>query len=114
MKTQLKDITVQDMIRALDAITWYNGLAEIIAPWIESNGLIESNGWLSVDYEWLMTFDVETQAQLEVIWMICCVLFGDYGTSPRSGWIVNVPSFREFIKAITLTHREAERDEDNG
>lgn len=113
MKTQLKDITVQDMIRALDAITWYNGLAEFIEPWIESKGLIESHGALHVDYEVIMTYDEETQAQLEIIWMICCELFGDYGTSPRSGWIVDIPSFREFIKAITLLHREAKETEDN-
>ena len=31
------------------------------------------------------------------MWSILVCMFGDYGTSPRSGWIVNVKECIEFI-----------------
>lgn len=40
---------------------------------------------------------------LEVLWVFCVNVFGDYGTSPRSGWIEaeNYTDFCDFIDKIT-------------
>ena len=40
--------------------------------------------------------------------MIAVLLFGDYGTSPRSGWITDINGFKSFIDEITKLYREAE------
>lgn len=85
------------LIDALDSVTWYNGIAEDVLKWKklpkDSHGILCPGGFYDAP-------------GLEVIWMICVCLFGDYGTSPRSGWIENVDSFYEFIDDITKTQRE--------
>lgn len=94
----MEDYTINDLIDALDGVTWYNGLAEILQEWkaLEPG----ENGTLRFPY------DVRCDDQLELIWMICVGMFGDYGTSPRFGWIENVEGFRNFIDDITKTERE--------
>lgn len=39
-------------------------------------------------------------AQLQVIWMMLVNEFGDYGTSPRSGWIIKSEEFKKFISEL--------------
>ena len=89
----------ENIIDALDSVTWYNGLAEEILEW---KNLPKDDGAIACP-------DIQ-DPQLQVIWMICCVLFGDYGTSPRTGWIYteNVGEFHKFIDAITFTERRSE------
>lgn len=36
----------------------------------------------------------------EEVWSIFVLMFGDYGTSPRFGWIENVIEFKSFLKKI--------------
>ena len=50
--------------------------------------------------EWIYsTYDY---GQLEIIWMFLVLMYGEYGTSPRSGWIDedNFDELREFIDEI--------------
>lgn len=35
---------------------------------------------------------------LQVIWMMCVCMFGDYGTSPRWGWIKDWQGCRTFLE----------------
>ncbi len=48
------------------------------------------------------TNNSEVENQLQVIWMIAVSLFGNYGTSPRSGWIESnrYKDFCEWIDKI--------------
>jgi len=107
-------MTVEMIIDALDAVTWYNGLAENVLAWKDlkpehgsvscpDNYGCKIHGLLSVS-------DKEYLAQLQVIWMICVVLFGDYGTSPRYGYIKekSLKEFHAFIDLITETQKEAD------
>lgn len=89
-------MSAEKIIDALDAVTWYNGLAKEIIEWKK----------LPKDDDVIACPDIK-DSQLQVIWMICCILFGDYGTSPRTGWIYteNVGEFHKFIDAITFTER---------
>ena len=89
-----------DLLDALDSVTWYNGLAEEIIEW---KNLPKDN--FGIAYPGI------DNPQIEVIWMICCVLFGDYGTSPRSGWITDITGFHEFIEIITKTQQEHNKRE---
>lgn len=90
------------LIKALDAITWYNGLAEEIETWKE----------LPVEYGVIRCPLDHVQSaykgQLQFVWMLCVLTFGDYGTSPRYGWINGEDKdlFDAFIDDITETARE--------
>ena len=93
-------INTADIIDALDSVTWYQGIGDEVSSWVriklDKYGFIQRPSGLN--------------PQMEVIWIMCVVLFGDYGTSPRYGWVDgdNLEVFKAFIKAITHTWREDE------
>lgn len=101
------ELTVENMQHALDSVTWYNGLAEYVLKWKEPGYLEEISGFL-VARRWSTMG--EDGLQLEVIWMICVELFGDCGTSPRSGWIEDKEGFFNFIDKITETYRDSKEN----
>ena len=107
-------MTAEMIIDALDSVTWYNGLAEVVLTWKD---LKPEHGSVSCPDNYgdkisglLSVGEKEDLAQLQVMWMICVMLFGDYGTSPRYGWIEekNLKEFHAFIDSITETQREAD------
>jgi hypothetical protein len=86
---------------ALDSVTFYNGLADDILKWKDlpiENGLIKCP--LDIPH-------TEEEHQLQVFWMILVCIFGDYGTSPRFGWIDGdmKEQFDVFIDDITFARR---------
>lgn len=101
--------TANDVVDALDSVTWYNCLAELIIEWKKPGFFREEGGTLSWDWKKFYEYGKETQAQIEVIWMILVILFGNYGTSPRTGWIDDKNGFYEFLDFITTTYRESLR-----
>lgn len=100
-----------DYADALDAVTWYNGLAETVIKWIN---LEPEDGSIHCPHRYCGSEDIEPPdyAQLQVLWMIAVIMFGDYGTSPRFGWITNIEAFRLWISDITKTTRYAYDDEE--
>jgi len=111
MENNNETISSESLIDALDSVTWYNGLDEIIVKWKDPSYFENDRyGNLSWNLETFDNYDMETRAQLQVIWMICVVLFGEYGTSPRSGWIEpeNKEDFYRFVDDITETYRDHE------
>lgn len=97
----------QEYLEALDNVTWYNGLARSVLRWLDltpdygSKFLTPQSRYGADDLaDWL---------QLQVIWMIAVSLFGDWGTSPRFGWIEDVDGFREWVLKITETWRSSDR-----
>lgn len=101
------ELSKEDLIDALDSVTWYNGLADEIIHWKDPGYFDERTYSLGWDWDRFNDFPLEMREQIEIIWIICVTLFGDYGTSPRSGWIENKEAFFEFVDAITKTYREA-------
>ena len=95
------------ILSAIDSVVWYNGIGEFVLSWKDKEP--DMSGYIRPDYR-EQGYDTETTTNLEFIWMIAVLLYGDYGTSPRSGWIGDIDSFRKFIEAITETYR---RDEGN-
>ena len=83
-------ITADDFLDALESVVWYNGYHDVVGGWknLPRSGY---RGWI---------LPPKNDEQSEVLWMIAVCLFGDYGTSPRSGWIENVEGFYEFIDRI--------------
>ena len=87
---------------------FYNGLEEVVAKWAElkeSNGRIDcpENYGLEDEYEGhILEGHSPEYYQLQIIWMLCVLMFGDYGTSPRSGWIDHTEEFREFCRKMEI------------
>ena len=103
-----REIGSEELIMALNSVTWYNGLAEIIVHWKDENYFNTDYDYLSWKWHTFKSYDMETQNQLQVIWIICVELFGNCGTSPRSGWIEDKAGFYRFVDDITKTYREAD------
>lgn len=94
---------------ALDSVTWYNGLAEHVLRWKqEALAIISENEDRSFMVD-ATTYGAEEPSdreyyQLQVLWIIAVDKFGDYGTSPRVGWIENISLFVLWCDEITQTY----------
>lgn len=88
-----------ELFEALKTAIHYNGLEEVLQTWKDRSGLEEDEyGQLFRKYALEREkYDLKNTAQIEIIWMICVLLFGNYGTSPRSGWIEKIKDFDVFI-----------------
>jgi hypothetical protein len=100
----------EDLISALDSITWYNGLAE---PLIEIKKMVEKDEFQDGYSILRPNTDIFNDGQFEIFWMLLVELFGECGTSPRSGWLLkeNKDKIIKFINDITKTYAEAEERE---
>lgn len=91
-----------DFEEAIESVVWYNDLASVVAAWAK---LPEDNSSKSIPMpdNYLADGGYESQDywQLQILWMMCVELFGDCGTSPRSGWITKIDEFREFCRTVT-------------
>ena len=102
---------LEDLIDALDGITWYNGIYEPLLKLKEDlinqktdDNYLRKDNFLKGKHK---GFDDD---QFEIFWMMLVLLYGDYGTSPRSGWLEmkNKEKIIEFIDKITITGVEAD------
>lgn len=94
-------LSVNKIIYAIQTACAYNGLYEAFEDWIAygDNIVAEEKKKHNKYYVIACPLDVEPFRhcgkeidqddfmQLQIIWMICVLLYGDYGTSPRFGWI---------------------------
>lgn len=94
---------------ALDSVTWYNSLAEYVLRWKQDALAISENRdkFFRVDSTTYSAEEPDDRVfyQLQVLWMIAVDKFGDYGTSPRTGWIENIPLFVLWCDEITQTYK---------
>lgn len=95
-----KDIIIEKLLDSLDSVVWYNGYYEKFEKIKNEISKMKENE----NYR----FDYGNDEQFQVIWMILVELYGDCGTSPRSGWLEmkNRDKIIKFIDRITKTSRE--------
>lgn len=97
-----------DMIYALGSIVWYNGYYLEIQRWIEVGDKqpmwcvecpleFPKHGTNNEYYDY---------GALQIIWMMCVCMFGDYGTSPRFGWVTDWHECRKFLEKICELSKE--------
>lgn len=94
-------INVEKLREVLDSVVWYNGYWEIVKEWIEALANPKGKYIYRPD-------EYDGDGGLEVLWMMCVLMFGNYGTSPRSGWVENTEQCREFLIWITKNTKEYE------
>ena len=75
-------------ISAINSICFYNNLQDDILKWKEI---------VKKPYD---RVEINYGTYLEFIYSICVMLYGDYGTSPRSGWIIDIKGFYTFIDDV--------------
>lgn len=101
--------TGMEIIEALDSLVWYN---------CAYDALVEVKKYIKVyDAPGVIPFPAHIFGSVEgedytsrVIWFLMVCLFGDYGTSPRSGWIDkrNREKALNFLDAVMKTYRDSD------
>lgn len=92
---------LEEVLGALDSITWYNCLAERLIQ-------IKKDIINTKESQFIVPDDIYDDERINLIWMILVCMYGDYGTSPRSGWLElkNKEKIINFIDKVTTTYRE--------
>lgn len=89
-------ITILDVMAAMIVMAGYNGLDKEILSWDELP--VESNyGYTEGHISCPDSVRSRESWELIYIWGVLVLLFGDYGTSPRYGWIDHPVEFKKFI-----------------
>lgn len=108
---------MKEYLEALDNVTDYNGLAPVVFKWY----FLTSDSEYCKDYCIPCPHDYAdddpefwSDQQLQVLWMIAVSMFGEWGTSPRFGWIEKEreAAFKQWVLDITWSWRAS--DEYNG
>ena len=96
---------VINMYEILDSITWYNGIYEPLLKLKEIISIYDEDKFIHVLRP---EEDIFKNEQFEIFWMMLVLQFGDYGTSPRTGWLEmdNKTKIITFIDKITKTGQE--------
>ena len=92
-----------DLSRIIKSVIWYNGLIDGVSNWIKqpvTNGHIICPKFYGLQEA---EYDIRDEAQLQLLWMIAVLRFGDYGTSPRYGWITDIEGFKFWCEDIIKT-----------
>lgn len=106
---KFEDIDKTMLLDTLNGVIWYNGIYDFlfkIKDEIEKNvGIDEAGQYTLSGYE---DRHEHIDEQEEIFWMILVLLFGDYGVSPRRGWlyIKNKVEILKFLDAILQDIKE--------
>ena len=92
--------TAEQLIEALDNIVWYNGHGEWLLDLADALQNCKKKKSIAgfPSEEW--------GTEKHTLWMILVGLFGDWGTSVRSGWIEKTKDAAAFIRRICRTYLE--------
>ena len=75
-------------------IVWYNGLEDTVIKWKDYK---EGD---KPPYEYDDSISRGGNYQLQIVWMYLVLCFGNYGTSPRSGWIEDFDGYRKWFEEL--------------
>ena len=94
-------------VYAVSMVVSYNCLGEYVLKWIDID---HGDLLVAPDNYGFKNCKDWPYHQLQAIWMITVSLFGDWGTSPRFGWIDRdkLDAYKKWILDITESWREDE------
>ena len=92
----VKDIKDTEGNDPMVGIVWYNGLEDTVIKWKDHKA-----GYDEVPYyKYKSSVSEADYAQLEMVWMYLVLRFGNYGTSPRSGWIEDSEGYKKWFEGL--------------
>lgn len=111
----MSNLDNNNIINALNAIVDYNGLFPVILEWIKygDNIIYNDSSTTIIPYPHNYLLDppnIGDTSQLQIFWMLLVLLFGDYGTSPRFGWI-NADRWKECKEFINTLCKDCDMEE---
>ena len=74
---------------------WYNGFYDYAEKLVE---MLEATNRLTFDHDRLFEIGYDSDNMAQMLWMILVMKFGDYGVSPRVGWIDDTDGAARFIR----------------
>ena len=86
--------TDRNLFDALESIVWYDGHY----VWLKE--LRDELSQCPMGKNYTLPDDIEWHTEKHTIWMLLVGMFGDWGTSIRSGWIEDIEGCVEFIDAL--------------
>ena len=117
---------MRKLLCAFNSWFWYNGLLEQDGDeWAGSRPKYDENCLIlklisilrANETEHLNLYDLEEMHhidmfydELNVLWLLLVAMFGEYGTSPRTGWIVNRKECADFLESIVEIEEEEQND----
>lgn len=94
-------VMAMDLSKIIKSVIWYNGLVEGVKNWVKEPVI---NGHIACPISYGLHEDnIVDKSQLQFLWMIAVLKFGDYGTSPRYGWITDIEGFKLWCEDIIKT-----------
>lgn len=96
----------EELIDHLGVIAWYNGHAEEIKQVIDYIRDCEDEYSIRMPY-FLQANDF--YYYMNVLWQICVLQWGEYGTSPRYGWL-EIKNKKEILEFWESLYEEAKGD----
>ena len=102
---KFEDIDKIMLLNTLNDVIWYNGIYDFLFK--IKNEIKNGIGIDEVGQYTLSAYEDRHEnidEQEEIFWMILVLLFGDYGTSPRRGWlyIQNKDGILKLLNAILI------------
>ncbi len=107
-----------NLIENFNAIIWYNGIDEGLFKLKEDLLKAKDSGnYLSYSFNetkekgfFVYNHEEFNDSQFEIFWMLLVLMYGGYGTSPRTGWL-ELKNKKEIVKFIdNLTRLSKEGD----
>lgn len=99
-----------DIVKSIDSWIWYNNLGDGVRELIEVLKLYPDKDHDDFDpyFKTLDNWRARWWDQLEPLYIIIVCLFGNYGTSPRVGWIerINIEKCIRFLELCKSTYQE--------
>lgn len=89
---------MSDGKEAFENIVFYNGYEAIVKQWVDALNLVTAFSPHLMDF--ISGYSPEGVAQIECLNIMLVTWFGDYGTSPRSGWIENRKECAGFLLSV--------------
>lgn len=100
--------TLEELMDALDSLVWYNCAYERIAEVKRYIEQFNESGVIKFPAA-ILSYSEGDDYTPHAIWFLMVCMFGDYGTSPRSGWIEpeNKDKAIAFLNAVLSTYRDS-------
>lgn len=98
-----------NIIDALNSVCWYNGYDCIVKETIQRIKEWDKDD-VFVPFRDIVHIPDEYEGALieQIVWMLCVLMFGDYGTSPRGGWVEDRGGAIAFLEKLIADRPEEE------